>query len=192
LPSSIISFADFNEAFPDGVVLSRNTGFGRPYGQNPYPGYDRIGQDPFAFIGVPDRRLAAMERVVTVSLDGLDLAYPLLELLDAGVINDTQGGQDLVVFHVGGTASALDNAVIFRSEDVGATGVFDPNLDGQKLTFIKDGDVIMDEQSGSTWNIVGQAIDGPLAGEQLTPIVHADHFWFSWAAFRPDTIIYGS
>jgi hypothetical protein len=192
LPSSIISFADFNAAFPDGVVLSRNTGFGRPYGQNPYPGYDRIGQDPFAFIGVPDRRLAAMERVVTVSLDGLDLAYPLLELLDAGVINDTQGGQDLVVFHVGGTASALDNAVIFRSEDVGATGVFDPNLNGQKLTFIKDGDVIMDEQSGSTWNIVGQAIDGPLAGEQLTPIVHADHFWFSWAAFRPDTIIYGS
>jgi hypothetical protein len=192
LPSSIISFADFSEAFPDGIVLSRNTGFGRPYGQNPYPGYDRIGQDPFAFIGVPDRRLAAMERVVTVSLDGVDLAYPLLELLDAGVINDMQGGQDLVVFHVGGTASALDNAVIFRSEDVGATGVFDPNLNGQKLTFIKDGDVIMDEQSGSTWNIVGQAVDGPLAGEQLSPIVHGDHFWFSWAAFRPDTIIYGS
>ncbi|MGB3717916.1 MAG: DUF3179 domain-containing (seleno)protein [Candidatus Promineifilaceae bacterium] len=192
LPSSIISFADFSEAYPDGIVLSRNTGFGRPYGQNPYPGYDRIGEDPFAFIGVPDRRLAAMERVVTVSLDGVDLAYPLLELLDAGVINDAQEGQDLVVFHVGGTASALDNAVIFRSEDVGATGVFDPNLDGQKLTFIKDGDVIMDEQSGSTWNIVGQAIDGPLAGEQLAPIVHGDHFWFSWAAFRPDTIIYGS
>jgi hypothetical protein len=192
LPSSIISFADFRDAFPDGTVLSRNTGFGRPYGQNPYPGYDRIGQDPFAFIGVPDRRLAAMERVVTVSLDDLDLAYPLLELLDTGIIQDTQGGQDLVVFHVGGTASALDNAVIFRSEDVGATGVFDPNLNGQKLTFIKDGNAIIDEQSGSTWNIVGQAIEGPLAGEQLTPIVHGDHFWFSWAAFRPDTIIYGS
>ena len=192
LPSSIISFADFSEAFPDGIVLSRNTGFGRPYGQNPYPGYDQIGQDPFAFIGVPDRRLAAMERVVTVSLDGVDVAYPLLELLDAGVINDMQGGQDLVVFHAGGTASALDNPIIFRSEDVGATGVFDPNLNGQLLTFIKDGDVITDEQSGSTWNIIGRAIDGPLAGEQLTPIVHGDHFWFSWAAFRPDTIIYGS
>jgi hypothetical protein len=66
------------------------------------------------------------------------------------------------------------------------------HLDGQKQTFIKDGDVIMDEQSGSTWNIVGQAIEGPLAGEQLIPIVHGDHFWFSWAAFRPDTIIFGS
>ena len=62
----------------------------------------------------------------------------------------------------------------------------------KKVICIKDGDAIADEQSGSTWNIVGQAIDGPLAGEQLTPIVHGDHFWFSWAAFKPDTIIYGS
>jgi hypothetical protein len=39
-------------------------------------------------------------------------------------------------------------------------------------------------------DILGQAIDGPLAGAQLTPIVHGDHFWFSWAAFKPDTVIY--
>jgi len=24
----------------------------------------------------------------------------------------------------------------------------------------------------------------------LTKIVHADHFWFAWAAFKPDTLIY--
>jgi hypothetical protein len=192
LPSSIISFANFSEAYPEGIVLSNKTGFGRPYGQNPYPGYDRIGENPFAFIGVPDSRLAAMERVITVSLDQIDVAYPLLELADAGVINDAQGGQDLVVFHVGGTASALDASIIFMGDDVGATGVFDPNLDGQKLTFSKDGDVIMDDETGSTWNIVGQAFDGPLAGSQLAPVVHGDHFWFSWAAFKPDTIIYGS
>ncbi len=190
MPSSIISFANFKEAFPEGIVLSQNTGFGRPYGQNPYPGYDSIGQDPFAFIGVPDRRIAAMERVVTVSLEDVDAAYPLLDLVDAGVISDTLGGQDLVIFHVGGTASALDSPLIAMGDDVGATGVFDPNLNGQKLTFVKEGDLILDEQSGSVWNIVGRAVDGPLSGEQLTPIVHGDHFWFSWAAFRPDTVIY--
>ena len=63
-------------------------------------------------------------------------------------------------------------------------------LDGQLLTFRKDGDTIIDNETGSTWNIVGQAIDGELAGQQLTRIIHADHFWFSWAAFRPDTIIF--
>jgi len=33
------------------------------------------------------------------------------------------------------------------------------------------------------------ATAGPLAGQRLSPIVHGDHFWFSWAAFKPETII---
>lgn len=193
LPSSLISFADFQEAYPEGVVLSRNTGFNRAYGRNPYEGYDTIGTSPFLFNGPQDGRLEAMERVVTVSLAeaAVDVAYPLTILAEVGVINDSQGGQDLVVFHTGGTSSALGAGIIAQGEDVGATGVFDPNLNGQKLTFIKDGERIVDEQTGSTWNIVGQAVDGPLAGETLTPVVHGDHFWFSWAAFKPDTVIYG-
>ena len=68
--------------------------------------------------------------------------------------------------------------------------MFDPNLDGQKLTFRAGGDNIMDNETGSVWNILGQAIEGPLAGKELTRIVHADHFWFAWGAFKPDTLIY--
>ena len=190
LASSIVSFDDFRQAYPDGNVLSRDTGFNRSYGQNPYAGYDTIGNNPFLFTGELDGRLPAMERVVTVSLDGTDVAYPLSILSAAGVIHDTQAGQDLVVFHSSGASSALGAARIADAEDVGATGVFDPNLDGRKLTFHQEGDKIVDEQTTSTWNVLGQAIDGPLAGDQLTPIVHGDHFWFSWAAFKPDTIIY--
>jgi hypothetical protein len=81
--------------------------------------------------------------------------------------------------------------VIAETEDVGATSVFERKLDDQILTFRRDSDTIVDVESGSTWNILGQAIDSPLAGEQLTPVIHADHFWFSWAGFKPDTIIYG-
>jgi len=29
-----------------------------------------------------------------------------------------------------------------------------------------------------------------LTGQALTPVVSINHFWFSWAAFRPDTRIY--
>jgi hypothetical protein len=199
LPSSIVSFADFREAHPEGVVLSRDTGFNRRYGQNPYVGYDNIGSSPFLFRGEIDGRLAAVERVVTVSLapstgsgQVVDVAYTLSTLSELGVINDSQGGRDLAVFHTSGTSSALGAGTIAEAEDVGATGVFDPNLDGQKLTFQRDGETIVDAETGSTWNILGQAIDGPLAGEQLEPIVHGDHFWFSWAAFKPDTIIYSA
>lgn len=199
LPSSIVSFADFREGHPDGVVLSRDTGFSRRYGQNPYVGYDNIGSSPFLFRGQIDGRLAAVERVVTVSLEPLtgsgpvvDVAYPLSTLSEVGVINDNQGGRDVVVFHTNGTSSALGDRTIATAEDVGATGVFDPNLGGQTLTFERDGELIVDAETGSTWNILGQAVDGPLAGEQLEPIVHGDHFWFSWAAFKPDTIIYSA
>ncbi|MFQ5419948.1 MAG: DUF3179 domain-containing protein [Anaerolineae bacterium] len=190
LPSSLISYADFRTAFPDGQVLSRNTGFARRYGENPYVGYDDINNNPFLYTGIPDDQLPAMARVVTISFDDLDVAYPLDILIEAGIINDSPGGHDLVVFHTGGTTSALGARVIADAEDIGATGVFDPNLDGQKLTFVKQGDAIVDEQTNSMWNILGQATDGPLAGKALTPIIHADHFWFSWAAFRPDTIIF--
>ena len=108
------------------------------------------------------------------------------------MINDSQGGQDLVVFFTPGTSSALGSGVIANAEDVGATGVFDPTVDDRSLTFQQNGDQIVDAETGSTWNILGQAIDGELTGESLQPIVHGDHFWFSWAAFRPDTIIYES
>lgn len=33
---------------------------------------------------------------------------------------------------------------------------------------------------------------GPLAGEELEPVIHADHFWFAWAAFKPETRVFES
>jgi len=189
-PSSIVSFADFRAAFAEGVVLSRDTGFSRRYGSNPYAGYDSIDNSPFLFDGELDGRLLPMARVVTLDLAGHSVAYPLQILSEAGVINDRQAGRDLAVFHVDGTSSALGATIIADAEDVGATGIFDRNLAGQRLTFRREGNTIMDEQTGSTWNILGHATSGELAGQRLTPIVHADHFWFSWAAFRPDTLIY--
>jgi hypothetical protein len=190
LPSAIISFADFRAAHPGGLVLSRETGFSRSYGQNPYVGYDTIGQNPFLFQGEIDGRLPAMVRVITLSIDDVDMAYPLPTLAEMGVINDEQAGQPIAVFHTPGTSSALGAANIAAAEDIGATGVFDPVLDDQHLTFQAENGQFIDEQTGSTWNILGQAVAGPLAGSQLDRLVHADHFWFSWAAFKPDTIIY--
>ena len=131
-----------------------------------------------------------MARVVTVSLEGVDVAYPFDLLTEAGAINDTQAGVDLVVFHQFGTTSALGAGVIAAAEDVGATGVFNRTLDDQTLTFTGSDGVISDVETGSTWDITGMATAGPLAGTQLERLVAADHFWFSWAAFRPETILF--
>ncbi len=106
------------------------------------------------------------------------------------MVHYTVGGQNLVVFFKPGTRSALDGLLIGDSDEVGATGVFDPNLDGQTLTFRAEGDTFIDNETESVWNILGEATKGPLAGKKLVPVVHANHFWFSWGAFKPETKIY--
>ena len=191
IAASLISYADFKAGNPGGKVLSRDTGFARSYGENPYAGYDRVDNPPFLFDGITDGRLAPKERVVTVTVGDVDAAFPLSFLREEGVVNYSIDGQDLVVFYKSGTKSALDDRSIRDSRDVGATGVFDPTADGRMLTFRTNGVEFLDEQTGSTWNILGQAVNGPLNGQQLTPVVHGDHFWFSWGAFKPDTLIYG-
>jgi hypothetical protein len=84
----------------------------------------------------------------------------------------------------------LDSSRIAEGEDVGAGASFSRAVDGQTLTFSYDGEVITDDQTGSEWDVFGVATSGELAGTQLEPIVSVNHFWFSWAAFRPETRVY--
>ena len=190
LPAPIISWADFKAAHPDGQVLSRDTGFRRSYGRNPYVGYDRADTSPFLFKGKLDGRLLPKERVAALTIGDVSAAFPFPVLEQERVVNYNVGGTDLVVFFKPGTRSALGGALIGQADEIGATGVFETFVDGRRLSFRPEGDTFVDNETRSTWNILGQAVDGPLAGTNLTPIVHGNHFWFSWGVFRPDTKIY--
>jgi len=192
LASQVISFADFAAEFPDGQVLARPP-VNRSYGANPYTGYDST-QRPFLFQGEIDDRLPATERVAGVVLPGVVKAYPFTQVAAAGTINDEVTGTPLVIFHKSGTASALDAGAISQGRDVGSVAVFDRrSTDGRTLTFVAGEDgVYTDEETGSVWNILGEAVAGELAGQRLTQILAFDHFWFAWAAFHPETALYGS
>jgi len=172
-------------------VLSRDTGYVRDYGRNPYTGYDNVNNSPFAYIG-PETPgvLPPMARVVTVELNGEAVGYPYDVLQEVHVVNDSVGGIPIVVLWAPGTASALDAGSVAGGDDVGAAATFSRQVDGQTLTFVLDGDRIVDEQTASEWDVLGQAVSGPKAGTKLEPVVNINHFWFSWAAFRPETRIY--
>ena len=190
LPAQIISWATFKHAFPEGRVISRHTGCSRSYGSNPYTGYDNIDASPFLYRGPTDRRLRPMVRVVTVSIGGEDAAYPMNALARLRAVDDTVGGTAVAVFFEPGVTSALDQPVIPASRDIGTAAVFERRVDGRTLVFAWTGGRIEDRQSGSAWNILGTAVAGPLKGTRLRPVVHDQQFWFSWAAFRPNTRIY--
>ncbi len=191
LTSQVLSWEDFKDAHPDGEVLARPN-MPRNYGYNPYVGYDSTSR-PFLFQGTPDSRLAPAERVLGLTTETDAIAYPFTALEEAGVVQDSFGGVELAIFHKAGLASALDSSVISQGRDIGAVSVYDRQVGDQLLTFSPNDDgTFSDAETGSTWDILGEAFDGPLAGEKLTPILHFDHFWFAWAAFFPATELYGS
>ena len=193
LPAQIIAWEDFREAHPEGLVLSRDTGFNRSYGQNPYVGYDTVDQPPFLFdqtVREIDGRLLPKERVSAFVINGEAAAYPFFILEKEFVVSDTVGGTDVVIFFKPGARSALGGRNIAEAEQIGASGVFETTVDGQKLTFRSDDGRFVDNETDSVWNILGEAVEGPLAGERLQAVVHGDHFWFAWGAFEPDTKIY--
>ena len=204
IPAPIISWIDFLETFPSGLLLARRT---RSYDDAPYDGYDELtNTSPFLFLteddleGIRggedqeevisrkiDPRLRPMERVAALSIDGHAVAYPFAMLREVPVVNDSIAGQDIVVFYVGGTLSPFQGPGGASNRIVGSTGVYDPFVNGEKLAFgVEDGEIV-DESTGSRWNILGRATEGPLAGTELIPVAHANHFWFAWAAFNPDT-----
>ncbi len=191
LSSQVLAFADFAATYPNGQILAAPTEFNRSYGQNPYVGYDSSAR-PFLFDGNIDERLPALERVVGVELDGTVTAYAFDDVAQAGAINDVAGDVPLVIFHKPGTASALDARTISEGRDIGSIGVFSRNVAGQALTFAANGDgTFTDNETQSTWSITGKAVDGELAGTQMEAVISFDHFWFAWAAFFPETGVYG-
>jgi hypothetical protein len=187
IPAPLVAWKDFKAAYPNGTVLSNQE---RPYGQNPYVGYDSSPQ-PFLFLGTPDPRLPATERVLGVFSGQSAAAYPLSVIATKGVIEDTFEDQKIVIFYEPGQVSALDKGSIADSKEVGSAAMFKSEVDGQALTFTYQEGVITDSETGSEWDVFGRAIKGELAGKQLQPVLSHVHFWFAWAAFRPDTTIYG-
>ena len=191
LSAPILAWQDFQTAYPNGQVLSRETGFNRAYGRNPYAGYDNVNNSPFLYDGpLTPGVLPPVARVLTVDLNGEAKAYPFDVLQQVHVVNDTVGGVNLVVLWAAGTASALDSSTVAGGREVGTANAFTREVEGQLLTFTLEGSQIVDNETGSAWNILGQAVSGPLTGRQLTPVVAVNHFWFSWAAFKPETQVY--
>jgi hypothetical protein len=186
----VVGFATFRQRYPDGVVLVGDAS--RPpmsYGRNPYIGYDSSLQ-PFMFTGVIDSRLPATERVLAGLIDGQPMAYPYTLLSASKVLNDIVGSSPVVAFWQAGAASALDAASIDESRDVGMAALFSALVEGRRLTFSVRSGAIVDDQTGSVWNIFGEAISGEMKGMMLMPYNAYPYFWFAWAANYPHTLVY--
>ncbi len=110
LPSRLESWERFAARHPDGQVLVPTNPGLRPYGNNPYVGYDSARQ-PFLYRGEYPEGIAPMARVITVG----GKAWALDLLRDAGRIKT----DNLVLTWEPGQNSALDSRSIDEGRDVG-------------------------------------------------------------------------
>jgi len=191
IASQIVAFDDFRAAYPQGQVLSRATGYTRPYGNNPYRGYDRIDQSPFLLTQAPDPRLPPMERVINVSAKGVHRIYPFGAFEREPVINDSVAGEPVLILSKEGTLSVLDASEIAEARRIPSATAFSRRLEGRTLEFTMRGGKVYDRQTDSQWSVLGHAVAGPLAGRRLAPLDSGVHFAFAWLAFNPQTEIYG-
>ena len=193
ISTAITSYGEVLDSFPDTEVLSRDTGFpNRTYGTNPYVSYSS-NSAPFSgfFQGEVDDRVPALERVVGITLDDGELGVPFSSIAGKGALNTAVGDTPVVVLWASGAADALDHPTIDIGEDIGTGVAFSPLLDERTLTFEANGDgTFTDAETGSTWDVLGNATEGELAGERLDPVTHRNDFWFAWSTFFPEAELY--
>jgi len=191
-PSQTLSWGDFKARYPDGDVLSRDTGADRDYGRNPYEGYDDPRTAPFLYEGKSDSALPAKERVAAVFAGGEVVVAPFSRLERRRAMNEEVGGVPTAILFKSGVVSALDSSSITDSRDVGTAAAFDRRRGDRTLDFEPAAaGRFRDRQTRSVWDITGRALSGRLRGERLRPLRHDEQFWFALAAFVPKARILG-
>lgn len=190
VPSELVSYQDFQKAYPVGQILSMDTSYVRAYGTNPYQGYDQ-STTPFLYDGRIDPRLPPMERVLGVISGSAARAYPYTLLEKKTLVNDNIDGKPIVVVSDARTLSVLDQAQISKSKRILSPRVFHARAGGRNLTFGLQRGKMTDDQTSSTWNNSGSCEAGPLRGSALSPLAGAfPSFAFAWFAFHPKSTVY--
>jgi hypothetical protein len=109
--------------------------------------------------------------VIGVTLGDEATAYPYELAEEAGLINDSVGSYPVVV-HV----EAEDRSV----------HVYLRQVEDRVLTFVQEGDNIVDQETGSSWALDrGLALEGPLAGQALRVAPYIPAFPDAWEDFYP-------
>ncbi len=193
VPAAVVAWRDFRRAHPNGKALVGDADSGIYQGAAAYAGYDGDWGYPHMLGQAPDLRLASMERVLGLDVNGRAVAYPFGRLAEARVVNDVVGGESVVVFYEPGALSAFAGADGGARRVVGAATAYYASVGGMALTFeLRDDGRVVDAQTGSEWGVMGRAVSGELAGESLRMVAHGTYFWFAWAAFYPGTEIWGT
>lgn len=175
-PSWMMTWAEWKAQYPDTIALDKN---GRRGGRDSYDSYYASASAGVIGETLYDDRLTTKEFVAGVELVETVIAYPYSALNETPYLNHTVADTALLVVFDPEAAVSL---------------VYDRTVNGQLLTFAAAAEPfrMTDAETGTLWDaFTGEAVDGPLAGQQLTRLKSTASFWFGWKDIHPDTLVYG-
>jgi Protein of unknown function (DUF3179) len=175
IPFDIAYWKDWKQLYPNSKVLSKDTGFSRPYGADPYGDYYTSDQLYFP-VSNSDNRLGLKEKVIGFENGGQYKAYKLQQMEAQKVVNDEINGKSIVLFSLYPSMVRAYDRILG-----GKTLEFEYNSNNNRIT---------DKLTGSEWNLQGVAVNGSMKGKQLTRLSFDEGFWFEWVTFHPKTALY--
>lgn len=180
-PSTVMTWAAWKDAYPNGLTLSTDTGFARDYGRHPYASYETSKTIYFP-LNYTYSRLDPKSLVYRVDHGETTATFVKANLAKQTNPNMSLGEGDMV----------LDIAV-FVDEEADTARVYNRTVNGQTLTFVYDKkkNVMTDEETGSVWSVTGVAISGSLRGTALTEVPSTRHYAFAHFAMYPHTLVSG-
>jgi hypothetical protein len=136
--------------------------------------------------GPVDSRMDFDELVLGVAEGKVARAYRLKDLEQHELIREKVDGQDWIVLWNGTTGTAVAyESVAQPPDDTGKQRSVT-----LKLVEDKSHSRIVDEETGSSWDIAGRAVEGELKGWTLRWLDGTQVKWFAWATEYPETSIF--
>lgn len=185
-----ITWSDFKKLYPEGEVLSTDTGFIRDYTRHPYASYDTAKTVYFPvnnFDDVFDKK----DIVHGVDFGDVQIAFSEYIMRNIPVETVDYKGHQIVGF-----LDEVGVMRIFENMTLGETGLEAKYLpknssETEVLEFTYDSkeDIMIDNQTGSKWNRKGEVIDGPLQGKKLEELENVETFWFCYSAMFENAVI---
>jgi hypothetical protein len=151
---------------------------------------DRMKDVPTVVPAPPKDPLHRRELVVGIVAGGRAKAYPRSRLTP----NENRGtGKPPMTAAVMDTVGSVPVAVLVGGDGI-SIRVYDRRVNGQPIELMaRPGSSparFIEPASGSEFDLTGDAISGPLAGQRLARIHSISEFWFDWLLRHPDSAIH--
>jgi Protein of unknown function (DUF3179) len=183
IPFDVAAWNEWKKLHPEGKVLSIDTGFGRPYGVDPYGNYYTEPNILFP-VSHKDDRLGPKEIVIGLEDNGNHKAYLISDIENKKVVNDAIGNKQIALVSLEPFMVRVFDRSIAQLESSGS------QVTTLQLEYESSSNLLVDKGTETKWNFDGEAVEGSMKGKSLARLPLDEGFWFSWVAFHPDTEVY--